>query len=456
MRKKIFLTALASVVMLSGVSAKKATKEYQRPSLHMVLLTADAEKAKNTGSISITDPEIMGYVSNSWKNYEFPSLYNEFKIPFKEANAGAPKGSIMELVNMYNKPGALDNMQLDQMKAILEMTKGKAYKESIKHITDSLSNEVAHQLVSKWWSIQEDGTCSDTLLFRLACYSATQNAANDAAMTTMGAQTTLFNKLSGPTMNNTYVTFSKLDFYENEPIAMLVKNLTISIATIAASQSPMGAELAIAGATKGAEELYNKTKEGYTACATTALYKLNWNDSIANEFYGLWKDGNHIDMEKFKAMKFELVFMGMDNSTTTCFLKKEDKGQGAEHMVTKTIHKSLNKMLAAMQKQHEEFRPMVPVLGVDADGFVFADMGTKESIVDGDKFSLLLPVTDAEGLTSYKTVGKLKVIKGGVYDNENIDNAAEADANMGASDLKGTKLSKNKKATPSMFVKKQK
>ena len=64
--------------------------------------------------------------------------------------------------------------------------------------------------------------------------------------------------------------------------------------------------------------------------------------------------------------------------------------------------------------------------------------------------------TDAEGLTSYKTVGKLKVIKGGVYDNENIDNAAEADANMGATDLKGTKLSKNKKATPSMFVKKQK
>ena len=59
MRKKIFLTALASVVMLSGVSAKKATKEYQRPSLHMVLLTADAEKAKNTGSISITDPEII-------------------------------------------------------------------------------------------------------------------------------------------------------------------------------------------------------------------------------------------------------------------------------------------------------------------------------------------------------------------------------------------------------------
>ena len=142
-------------------------------------------------------------------------------------------------------------------------------------------------------------------------------------------------------------------------------------------------------------------------------------------------------------------------------MKKEDKGQGAEYMVYKTCHKAIGRQFTKMQKEYEEFRPMVPVLGIDAKGGIIADMGTKEGVKVGDKFFLLEPVTNENGITKYNTKATLKVVKwagdesfvDGVWDNENIDNAAEADANAESMEIIGTHLSKNKKATPSMFVK---
>lgn len=447
---KKFLTVVAAVALVAmPISAKKATKEYQRPSLHMVLMTTESAQ----GGAQVADPEILGYAAESWKNYEFPSLYNNFAIPFDKTEVGAAKGSIMDVLAMYSSPESLQGKSINELKTIIEMLQGKEYREALKEEVDKISDEVAHQLVRKWWSIGEDGSLSDTLLFRLACYSATQNQANDAAQTTMGAQYQLFNELADVTMSNTYVTFTKLDFYENEPIAAFVRNIMQLIATLTPAPANVAAQIAV-------DKTYEAMKEGYTAFTNNLLYKLEWNDSIANEFYGIWENGK-VDMNKFNAMKFHLTYIGNTSANATCMMKKEDKGQGAEYMVYKTCHKAIGRQFAKMQKEYEEFRPMVPVLGIDAKGGIIADMGTKEGVKVGDKFFLLEPVTNENGITKYNTKATLKVVKwagdesfvDGVWDNENIDNAAEADANAESMEIIGTHLSKNKKATPSMFVK---
>ena len=73
---KKFLTVVAAVALVAmPISAKKATKEYQRPSLHMVLMTTETAQ----GGAQVADPEILGYAAESWKNYEFPSLYNNMQ-----------------------------------------------------------------------------------------------------------------------------------------------------------------------------------------------------------------------------------------------------------------------------------------------------------------------------------------------------------------------------------------
>ena len=457
MTKKLF-ALVAAVALLAMPIYAKTTKQYQRPSLHTVLLTTNAEAAKNY--VQIADPEIIGYAAASWDDYVKPALYNDFRIPFTSTEILTAKGSIMDVLDQYNKKGSMANMSIPELKNIIESMQGKKYREELKKDVDNVADEVAHQLVAKWWGIQKDGTYSYDLLYELACYSATQNQANDAAMSTMGAANELFNELAGPTMANTFVTFTKLDFYENEPIAAFTRNIMYEVAAL----TP---ELARAAVELGADKAYESMKEGYTAFANALLYQLEWNDSIANEFYGLWtkdkKGRSVIDMKKFNAMKFNLRYIGATGSKVTCMLKKADKGKDAQHMVNKTIHKTLDKQFADLQAAYEEFRPMVPILGLDAKGGIIADCGTKEGIKVGDKFNILEPITNEKGITKYNFKGQVKVVKwqgdqfvDGVWNNAEIDNATAASEADGSEDIVGSHLSKFKGASPSMFVKRTK
>lgn len=451
MSKKTFLVLVLSTLLVAPICAK-VTKEYQRPSLHLVLLTTSESSAENTAQI--TDPEILGYLSDSWINYEFPALYNNFAIPFSKTDVSSVKGSIMDLLAMYNSPESLNGLTITDLKDIVDQLGGQKYRVALKEEVDKLSNEVAHQLVKKWWGISEDGSIDNTLLFELACYSATQNQINNASETALGAQQTLFNELADATMSNTYVDFTKVDFYENEPIAAFIKNIMMLVA----SQTPAPANV---GVTLAAEKAYEASKEGYTAFTNNLLYKLEWNDSIANEFYKTWTDANHLDMEKFNNMKFNLVYVGNTKASATCMMKKEDKGKDAQQMVEKTVAKALNRQFADMQRKFENFRPMVPVLGLDAKGGIIADMGTKEGVKVGDTFNLLEPITNEKGVTKYKYIATVKVVKwnqgedfkDGVWNNEDLNQAEAADTEGTSLEVIGTHLSKFKGASPSMFVK---
>lgn len=460
MTKKLF-AVVAAVALVAMPIYAKTTKQYQRPSLHNVLLTTDKEAAK--GTVQIADPEILGYASESWNSYVIPALYNDFAIDFKKAEVGAAKGSIMDVLAQYNSPGSMNNMSVSELKNIVDLFQGKKYREALKEEVDKVVDDVAHQLVAKWWGIKKDGSYSWDLLYELACYSATQNQANDAAMSTMGAANELFNELAGPTMANTFVTFTKLDFYENEPIAAFIKNIMYTVAGMTPSPANLAVQL-------GADKAYEASKEGYTSFTNALLYQLEWNDSIANEFYSCWttdkKGKSIIDMKKFNAMKFNLRFVGATGTSVTCMMKKADKGKDAKAMVEKTIHKTLDKQFADLQAAYEEFRPMVPILGIDAKGGIIADCGTKEGIKVGDKFNILEPITNEKGITKYNFKGQVKVVKwtsdkegefvDGVWNNAEIDNATAASEADGSEDMVGTHLSKFKNASPSWFVKRTK
>lgn len=455
--KKI-LTVFAAVAMMAMpiYAQRKATKAYQRPSLHTVLMTS-AESASE-GTVQITDPEILGYAADSWTNYTKPALYNDFRIPFESVEVGTVKGSIMDVLAAFNSPQAFNGMGIVQLKSIVESLQGKKYREDLKKEVDKVTDQVAHQLVAKWWGIQPDGSWSDTLLMNLACYSATQNQAANAAETTMGAANQLYNELATITMATTFVTFTKLDFYESEPVAAFVRN----IMKLVASQTPSPGDLAV---TIAAEATYAAMKDGYTSFTNALLYQLEWNDSIANEFYTLWTPENKIDMEKFNAMKFNLKFVGATKASQTCLLKKGDKGKGAQPLVQRTIFKTLDKQFADLQMKYEDFRPMVPILGIDEKGGIIADMGTKEGVEVGDKFNVLEPVTNEKGITKYVLKGTVKVVKWkgeepvfekGIWNNADIDNATAATNADGSEDVVGTHLSKFKNASTSMFVKRTK
>ena len=446
---KKFLTVVAAVALVAmPISAKKATKEYQRPSLHMVLMNTDEPTSDLVA-------DLMPTVSASWDNYEIPVLYNDWEIAFKEMNAGKPKGGIMELVTKYPDPSVFASMSIDQLKELKELLSGKQYAQDLRNRCDEQGNVIAHQLLAKWFNITPEGGCDMDSLIKYACYSATQAASNSAVEMGQSAFFEMFSQLSDPTIANTYVSFSKVAFYANEPIELFNKNLSLQIINMTINNA-----MAQMAAKAIAEKAYETTKEGYRAYTTTLLYKLKWNDSIKNALMDIMTLDpatlhGTIDYQKFQEMTFEMEYLGSDNCHTIVRLNKESKGMTKEDMVRLCIHKNLNKQIVNLQNQYEEFKPMVPILEVNSK-YILADMGTKEGVEEGDAFDILSPVTDKKGITTYKWIGTVKVKKGAIWDNVEIDNTLVADDINNEGIVNGTKLAKFKSATTSMFVKEKK
>lgn len=442
MRKFLLVVSLVivSVALSFNVNAQKATKQYQRPSLHMVLITSEEP--------SCDDPELLPYVDTAWNSYQIPSLYNNFEVPFKSTQAGKPKGSMMELLRQYGDPNAFANMSTEELKNLLTLLDGKGYLEELKAFTDANSEEIAHQLLARWWGIQEDGSWSFDTISKYACYGATQDDIAKLRESAEGLQA-LAGALTDVTIKTTFVAFSKIDFCNNEPLAKLTYNIMMAIAAQLGSPANIPAELA-------AKKVYEKMAAGYSAYSNTLLYQLEWNDSIANIFYSCWTSDGKIDMEKFNSTPFKLEYLGCDKSTAMTMGKKD---LGPTQLVVKTIKKNINKQIVKMQNSYEDFKPMVPIVDINtAQKYMVADMGTKESITPKDKFDVLDAVVDINGVTKYKKIGVVKIGKAPkgdtlpvIWDNEEIENQ---DLQEGV--VYGTKLTLLKNATPSMFVKKQK
>lgn len=151
-------------------------------------------------------------------------------------------------------------------------------------------------------------------------------------------------------------------------------------------------------------------------------------------------------MEKFNAYTFPMTLVGIDNQQTIIAWT----GNRTESAVVKeTIIRNIDKMFLKLQKNYEVFAPVSQILSVDP---LVADMGTKEGLQGGEKFELLEPVyNEKTNKFEWKSVGVVKVDKKQIWNNEYslTDDGAIAED---TSEIKGTVLSKNKKAVPGMVV----
>lgn len=108
--------------------------------------------------------------------------------------------------------------------------------------------------------------------------------------------------------------------------------------------------------------------------------------------------------------------------------------------------------LAKLQVENEVFRTTVPI-SKSADGFLYAKIGSKEGVNEGDEYEVLEQQLDEKtNKMIYKKVASAKVEKNGVWFNttgadEIIANAegAEAEAMKAAQELGYTKLKVGKK-----------
>lgn len=442
MKNKLVLVALATTFLTWSAGAQTTEMpKYQRSSLHMVLLSTDTQTLTNSTAYVASKEDLQ----HNWDSYPFPEKYNQHKIDVAEINAGAPKGSILALINEFG--GNLESLSLAQAKNIMDnLTSGKEYNENlVKCINENIDEQkIGNKLIQKWFNIQEDGSWDYDLIMSRAEYNASQADIAKANATTRGISGILDEGEN--LIANTFVTFSKLELYESEPVAAFTRDLALVIA----AYLPGPAQIASKAA---AESAYLATKNGYTAKTTTALYRLVWNDDVKAAFYDMF-NGDKIDMVKFNNYTFPMEMVGIDNASSTTIdatggfkeLVGKD-GKPNSLLIQQTLIRNIDKILAKMQRQYEVFAPVSQIISTDP--VLLADMGMKEGLTGGESFNLLEPIyNEKTNKIEWKSVGVVKVDKKQIWDNR----YSLTDEKNEASELKGTVLSSNKKAVPGMVI----
>lgn len=288
----------------------------------------------------------------------------------------------------------------------------KARKQD-KVITDFLNrNEIARDLVAKWFNRNEKGEFNMDLVAERGHYNASVFDVNIAKKSKRGL--VLLEDAGENLIANTFVIVNDYKYTNKEEIAKKTGFLSSLVSTVA-NYAGAGDVALVADAVTVGTAVAGK---GYVVKVTSYLYRLVWNEKIANRFYNeLWVDASNFDAQKKAAFDqtdiFELKLVGYETDwsavQSSAFTNKSDK-----ELIQRATIKATDQTIARLQRKFEIFRTKTPLISTYP---LAAKIGLKEGIEKGDKFEVLEQYLRDDGTTAVKKVGVIKVDKNQIWDN---------------------------------------
>lgn len=423
--KKTLLLLLVTFTVFAAAMAKdnnnKKLKETinRRSSLHTILIE----------STSFPRKEI---VLDAYNKSPFPVKYNNHCLEERsfdpKAYAITDEERAAMAAKLPEKTGAgkmLKGLGGDMKKQISDITGGivDANAADMPIIIDKYfkTNKIANSLVAKWYGRDTDGSFNMKLIGDRGYYNASEMEMNIAKGSATGCASV--RDAGEELINKTFVVVNKLHFMSNEIIAKKIKDALVESAS---EMTGIAKTLAL----KGADKLYQKTKEGYSVWTTSYLYKLKWNDSIQNTFYDeYWISKDNIDEAKKLAFDntdlFELEYVGKERAKSlVTFSLKETRSE--EEVLALSTVRNIDRVYAKLQKKYDVFKTRTPLYSGSP---ITAKIGMKEGLEGGEKFEVFEQVLNSKtGLTEYVSKGRITVDKKSVWDNRTaIGEAAEAE-----------------------------
>jgi len=318
-------------------------------------------------------------------------------------------------------------------------------KDQTELIEDYLNaNGVARNLVARWFNRNENGHFDMNLIAERGQYNASEIDFKVAQSSMRGKA--LLSDAGKELISNTFVIVYDYKYTNKAKQAKKRKGFLNAVTTVA-SFVPGGEDVTnVATLATAASDVVGK---GYFVRTTSYLYRLVWNDDIAQEFYNnLWIDENSDDKSKKEAFEntnlFRLEYVGSEvsrnNLQSTIFSSKSN-----EQLIDIATTKAVDKNIGKLQRSYEQFRVKTPLLSAEP---IAAKIGLKEGIEKGDKFEVLEQVLNEDGTTSYERVTTIKVDKRNIWDNTYLAEEAGAETNKPYTVFKGS----SNKVAPGMLI----
>ena len=472
-KRNLFFAGLALSMAFASTTANAEGLKHMRSSIYSVLVNSkeqntrldkeaqDADAAAYKEALAGSGLKSLGEIPGLvFPKLAIPEQFNNHNLEIRVIDFDALSSGISEEQAKEARPKGgeagkmLKGMAAQQMggnSSIVRVEKVDDYMHAVvnKFIDD---NKVAPWMVATWYNYNperkpqfNEEVIMERGLDNASAAELSKAAANDDAKAMLSAQ-------GFELLNNTYLVATNLRFRNNKALAKEISELAGSAVATGAAAAGGGAlgGLAAMGAKKAAEAATNALmKDAYSVTAVTNLYKLDWNDDIDTQLAEkvLYNENATIE-DLINSGVCTLTYVGQTKARSGV---KKDKTKTLADLASSATGRAIDKALAKLQVEHEAFRTTVPVSKC-ADGFIYAAIGTKEGVGEGDEYEILEQTMNKQGRIEYKKVGSAKVEKGGVWFNttgadELIANAEgkEAEAMKAAQALGYTKFKAGKK-----------
>lgn len=280
-------------------------------------------------------------------------------------------------------------------------------------ITEFLNNnKVASRLVGRWFNRDFfTGQCNMELVKERGLYNATEFDKQLASRSARGMA--MLQDAGEDLIGNTFVLVNDIRYVDKNKGAKSASSILKIFGSIAAAATGTN----IDDLTDNIGDMV-ETIKGFKVKINTFLYKLEWSDDIATQFYqdqyGVLPDPTK--KANFDAARgnYKLKYVGKVESSggTTSFLGiNEDQ---PVVMVRKACQRAIDENVVDLQRNYEEFRTKSPLVSVEP---ITAYVGMKEGVTSKSKFEVLEVVELENGKHKYNRVGVIQPIENLIWDN---------------------------------------
>jgi hypothetical protein len=380
------LSVLFCLTFINVLAQKEQIGDYRRSSLYSVLINHDDQKFGEE-------------IKAAFLVMPVPDKYNDHDLSVK-------------VVAMQNK----------------------IKKNDVHLINDFLdSNKVASRLIAKWFNRDFfTGQCDMELIKERGVYNASEFDKAVANQSIRGKA--MLADAGEELIGNTFVLMNDIRYVDKGEGSKIAGTI-LRIGGLVAGAATGNSDLVDLGNNLGT---ITESYKGFKVKINTYLYRLVWNDTIANTFY---KDHYTLTPDSIKYANFNdnrdkyiLSYVGKQESSgsNVSFLGiNEDEPL---KMVRKACQRALDENVANLQKEFEVFKIKSPLISVSP---ITAYVGKKEGITEESRFEVLEQQEDEQGKRSYKRVGIIKPIPNNIWDNRYmaVEEKAEG-ANLGFTTFK--------------------
>ncbi|MBQ7238621.1 MAG: hypothetical protein IJS20_07500 [Bacteroidales bacterium] len=281
-------------------------------------------------------------------------------------------------------------------------------------ITEFLTNnKIASRLVGRWFNRDfYTGTCDMELVKERGLYNATVFDQQLAARSSRGIA--MLQDAGEELIGNTFVLVNDIRYVD--------KNQGAKVG--ASALKILGAVASAYTGNRDYKDLANnvgdmaETLKGFKVRINTFLYRLEWTEEQANNFYADQYTANPDETKRQNFEKnrgsYKLRYVGKVESkgSTTSFMGINESEPVL--MVRKACQRAIDENVADLQHEYEEFRTKTPLVTVEP---LTAYVGMKEGITEKSRFEVLEVVEMENGSHKYNRVGIIEPVPSKIWDN---------------------------------------